>query len=226
VTTVKGLVLIDQLLFDHRYGSPSRSVDTIARALQLDPTHLIDIANPLIVPFWALVETFYQRRCKYGLHRRIYRTEDAHDHIVLSVDDIPRKPAQTVAFSFFPFCFRSVLRLIDCRRLYQVSGYLICRWGSAGSSGRFYSNQTTTAKPAKPRSRIGRLRKKKTTNLRMDRESRPLVDPEGLVCCRYILTLCGARCLDNTHRPRLGHRQVPWRPMDNLVDPPHGSIVS
>lgn len=115
MTTVKGLVLIDQLLFDHRCGSPSRSVDTIARALQLDPTHLTDIANPLIVPSWGLVEIFYQRRCKYGLHRRIYRTEDAHDRIVLSVDDIPRKPAQTVAFSSFFFFFsRSVRGLVDC----------------------------------------------------------------------------------------------------------------
>jgi hypothetical protein len=81
------------------------SVDTIARALQLDPTHLIDIANPLIAPSWALVETFYRRRCKYGLHQCIYRTEDVHDRIVLFVDDIPRKRAQTVVFSFF--CFSS-----------------------------------------------------------------------------------------------------------------------
>jgi hypothetical protein len=78
-------------------------VDTIARALQRDPTYLIDIANPLIAPSWALVEPFYRRRCKYGLHQRIYRTEDAHDRIVLSVDDIPRKRPQTVAFSFFCF---------------------------------------------------------------------------------------------------------------------------
>jgi hypothetical protein len=53
----------------------------------------------------------------------------------------------------------------------------------------------------------------------MDRESRPLV-------VVVILTICGVKCSDNTHRPHLGHRQVPWRPMDNLVDPLIGPLFT